>query len=113
VWCHFRGNKAYFFMATSIIVVIMSLEFLTRSDVREVLSELMWGDRFEKDLKTKTSSDDEFIEIKNRLLEDELVYSFRGEGDAPYLSLTDKGVAIVNRLYEIERILGGEDLDAD
>jgi hypothetical protein len=91
----------------------MPLEFLTRSDVREILFELMWGDRFEKDLKTKTSSDDEFIEIKERLLEDELVYDLRGENNSPYLSLTDKGVAIVNRLYEVERILEGEDIDAD
>ena len=91
----------------------MSLEFLTRSDVREILFELMWGDRFERDLKTKTSSDDEFIEIKKRLLEDELVYDLRGDNNSPYLSLTDKGVAIVNRLYEVERILEGEDIDAD
>jgi hypothetical protein len=91
----------------------MSLEFLTRSDVREILFELMWGDRFERDLKTKTSSDDEFIEIKERLLVDELVYDLRGENNSPYLSLTDKGVAIVNRLYEVERILEGEDIDAD
>ena len=73
----------------------------------------MWGDRFEKDLKTKTSSDVEFIEIKNKLLDNALVYSFRGENDIPYLSLTDKGVAIINRLYEIERILDGEDIDTD
>ncbi len=91
----------------------MSLEFLTRPDVREILFELMWGDRFEKDLKTKTSSDEEFNEIRERLLEDELVYHLRGENNAPYLSLTDKGVAIVNRLYEVERILEGEDIDAD
>jgi hypothetical protein len=94
-------------------MVIMSLEFLTRSNVREVLSELMWGDRFERDLKTKTSSEDEFIEIRDRLLENELVYLLKGENNTPYLSLTDKGVAIVNRLYEIERILNGEDIDAD
>ncbi len=91
----------------------MSLEFLTRSEVREVLFELMWGDRFERDLKTKASSDEEFSEIRDRLLKDEIVYQFRGENDAPYLSLTDKGVAIINRLYEIERILEGEDIDAD
>ena len=91
----------------------MSLEFLTRPDVREVLFELMWGDRFEKDLKTKTSSDAEFVEIRDTLLKDEIVYQFRGENDAPYLSLTDKGVAIINRLYEIERILEGEEIDED
>jgi len=93
-------------------MVIMSLEFLTRPDVRDILFELMWGDRFEKDLKTKTSSDEEFNEIRERLLEDELVYHLRGENNAPYLSLTDKGVAIVNRLYDIERILEGEDIDS-
>jgi hypothetical protein len=100
-------------MTWLVVVVIMSFEFLTRSDVREVLFELMWGDRFERDLKTKTSSDEEFIEIRNRLLEDEIVYQFRGENDTPYLSLTDKGVAIINRLYEIERILEGDDVDND
>jgi predicted transcriptional regulator len=73
----------------------------------------MWGDRFERELKIKTSSDDAFIEIKERLLKDELVYNLRGENNLPYLSLTDKGIAIVNRLYEIERILEGEDIDAD
>lgn len=91
----------------------MSLEFLTRSDVREILFELMWGDRFEKDLKAMTSSDSEFEEIRDNLLKDEIVYQFRGENNAPYLSLTDKGVAIVNRLYEIERILQGEETDEE
>ena len=99
-------------MTLRVSVVIMSLEFLTRSDVRDVLFELIWGDRFERDLKTKTSSEEEFIEIRNRLLEDELVYHLRGENNTPYLSLTDKGVAIVNRLYDIERILEGEDIDS-
>ena len=91
----------------------MSLDFLTRSVVRDVLFELMWGDRFEKDLMTKANSETEFIEIRDRLVEDEIVYQFRGENDSLYLSLTDKGVAIVNRLYEIERILEGEDVDMD
>lgn len=96
-----------------VLVVIMSLEFLSRTNVLEVLFELMWGDRFEKDLKTKTSSDAEFIDIRDRLLEEEIVYQFRGENNAPYLSLTDKGVAIINRLYEVERILEGEGIDED
>ncbi len=94
-------------------VVIMSLEFLTQSDVREVLFELMWGDRFEKDLMKKTSSESEFEEIRDRLLEYDIVYQFRGEKGTPYLSLTDKGVAIINRVYEIERILEGDDIDTD
>ena len=91
----------------------MSLEFLTRTDVREVLFELMWGDRFEKDLMTKIASEVEFNKIKDKLVEDEIVYQFRGENDTPFLSLTAKGVAIINRLYEIERILGGYDIDSD
>ena len=91
----------------------MTLEFLTRRDVREVLFELMWGDRFVKDLKSKTDSDTEFNEIRDKLLKEEVVYQFRGENDAPYLSLTDKGVAIINRLYEIERILEGEVVEED
>ncbi len=91
----------------------MPLEFLVRSEVREILSELMWGDRFEKDLEAKVPSEQEFNEIRNILLELDIVYQFRGENNAPYLSLTDKGVAIANRLYEIERVLEGEDIDAD
>ncbi|MFW9806358.1 MAG: hypothetical protein ACFFFK_06475 [Candidatus Thorarchaeota archaeon] len=91
----------------------MSLEFLTRVDVREVLFELMWGDRFESDLKTKTASDAVFDEIRDKLVEEEIVYLFLGENDTPYLSLTDKGVAIISRLYEIERILEGDDLETE
>jgi hypothetical protein len=91
----------------------MSLEFLSSSNVRAVLFELMWGDRFEKDLKTKLSSDADFNEIRDRLVEDEIVYLLKGENNAPYLSLTDKGVAIMSRLYDIERILEGEDIDSD
>jgi hypothetical protein len=73
----------------------------------------MWGDRFEQDLMAKASPDLGFIEIRDILLENGIVYQFRGENDTPYLSLTDKGVSIVNRLYEIERILEGEDVDSD
>ena len=91
----------------------MSLEFLTRQDVRSVLFELMWGDRFEKDLETRITSDIEFKEIRDRLLQGEIVYQFSGENGSRYLSLTDKGVAIANKLYEIERILEGEDIDTD
>ena len=55
----------------------------------------------------------EFKEIRDRLLQGEIVYQFSGENGSPYLSLTDKGVAIVNKLYEIERILEGEEIDTD
>ena len=89
----------------------MTLEFLVKPEVREVLFQLVWGDRFEKDLKSNMTSNESFDRIRDRLLAEELVYQLRGENDSPYLSLTDKGVAIVNRLYEIERIITGEDVD--
>ena len=92
----------------------MSLEFLVIPAVREVLFELIWGDRFEKDLEKKMSgSEVTFTEIRERLLEDDFVYQLKGEHGSPYLSLTDKGLAVINRLYEIERILEGEDVDTE
>ncbi|MFW9927434.1 MAG: hypothetical protein ACFFDM_11835 [Candidatus Thorarchaeota archaeon] len=91
----------------------MTLEFLVRPEVREVLFQLVWGDRFEKDLKSNTISEEDFDRIRNRLVEEDLVYRLRGENESPYLSLTDKGVAIVNRLYDIERIIEGEDVDSE
>ncbi len=92
---------------------IMILEFLVRPDVREVLFQLIWGDRFETDLKSNMTSDDNFEDIREILLKEELVYNLRGENNKPYLSLTDKGVAIISRLYEIERIIEGEDIDTE
>jgi hypothetical protein len=92
----------------------MTLEFLVLAPVREVLFQLIWGDRFEKDLESKmTRNELGFAEIRNRLLEEELVYQLKGEHGSPYLSLTDKGLAVINRLYEIERILEGEDVDTE
>ncbi len=91
----------------------MTLEFLVRPEVREVLFQLVWGDRFEKDLKSNTTSEEDFDRIRDRLVEEDLVYRLRGENESPYLSLTDKGVAIVNRLYDIERIIEGEDVDSE
>jgi hypothetical protein len=88
----------------------MDLEFLASHDVREVLFELIWGDRFEKDLVCKLSSMDAFNDIRDRLLEENLIYQFFGENRSPYLSLTDKGAAVAKRLNEIERILKGEDM---
>jgi len=73
---------------------------------------LIWGDRFESDLESMmTTTEITFEEIRNRLLSEELVYQLKGEHGSPYLSLTDKGIAVVNRLYDIERILEGEDVD--
>ncbi len=92
----------------------MTLEFLVHPAVREVLFELIWGDRFERDLEKKmTSTEVAFTKIRDRLLEEDLVYQLKGEHGNPYLSLTDKGLAVINRLYEIERILEGEDVDAE
>lgn len=92
----------------------MTLEFLVLPVVREVLFQLIWGDRFESELESKmTSREVDFSEIRNRLLEEELVYQLKGEHGSLYLSLTDKGLAVISRLYEIERILAGEDVDTE
>jgi hypothetical protein len=92
---------------------IMTIEFLVQPDVREILFQIVWGDRFETELRSNMTSDENYTKIRDRLIEEDLVYSLRGENDSPYLSLTDKGVAIVNRLYEIERIIEGEDMDSE
>ncbi|MHA1135147.1 MAG: hypothetical protein ACTSSE_01530 [Candidatus Thorarchaeota archaeon] len=92
----------------------MTLEFLVLPAVREVLFELFCGDRFERDLEKKiTSTEVTFTGIRDRLLEEDLIYQLKGEHGSPYLSLTDKGLAVINRLYEIERILEGEDVDTE
>ena len=92
----------------------MTLEFLVLPSVRGVLAELIWGDRFERDLEKKvTGTEVTYTEIRNRLLEEDLVYQLKGEHGSSYLSLTDKGLAVINRLYEIERILEGEDVDTE
>lgn len=92
----------------------MIFEFLVIPAVRQVLFQLIWGDRFEKELESKmTNTEIVFTEIRNRLLEEDLVYQLKGEHGSPYLSLTDKGLAVISRLYEIERILEGEDIDSE
>ena len=91
----------------------MKLQFLTRPEVRRVLDELVWGDRFEKELVCKFSNEDTFVEVRDLLLQYELVYQLFGENKSPYLSLTDKGIAVISRLTEIERILQGEDIDSE
>lgn len=100
-------------MRCIIVSDTMTLEFLVEPEVREVLFQLVWGDRFEKDIMSNMTSDESFERIRDRLVDEDLVYKLRGENDSPYLSLTDKGVAIVNRLYEIERIIEGEDVDSE
>ncbi len=92
----------------------MTIEFLVLPVVREVLFQLIWGDRFEQELESKmTDKEIDFSMIRDRLLEEDLVYQLKGEHGSPYLSLTDKGLAVINRLYEIERILLGEDVDTE
>jgi len=98
-------------MLSVVLIDIMTLEFLASWEVREVLFELMWGDRFEKDLICKFDNKDTFYSIRDRLLDENLIFHFLGENDSPYISLTDKGIAVVNRLNEIERIMEGEDID--
>lgn len=100
-------------MFSALLMDIMTLEFLASREVREVLSELIWGDRFEKDLVCKFSNKDIFNDIRDRLLEDGLVFRFVGENESHYISLTDKGIAVVNRLIEIERIMEGENIDTE
>jgi hypothetical protein len=89
----------------------MTLEFLALPEVRDVLFGLVSGDRFEKDLICKFADESRYQNIRDRLLKESLIYRFFGENNTPYLSLTDKGIAIVNRIDEIERILAGEDVD--
>lgn len=89
----------------------MSFEFLVSPEVREVLFQLVWGDRFEQDLVSNMTSGQDFERIRDQLIESGLVLQFQGENGNPYLSLTDKGSAIVDRLAEIERIIEGEDID--
>lgn len=92
----------------------MTFEFLVLPVVREVMFRLIWGDRFESDLESNMSQKEiPFAEIRDRLLKEDLVFQLKGGQGSPYLSLTDKGIAVVNRLYEIERILEGEDLETE
>jgi hypothetical protein len=89
----------------------MTLEFLVLPEVRGVLFGLVSGDGFEKDLICKFDDESRYQNTCDKLLEEGLVYRFVGENNTPYLSLTDKGIAIVNRIDEIDRILAGEDID--
>ncbi|MHA1903405.1 MAG: hypothetical protein ACXADL_07160 [Candidatus Thorarchaeota archaeon] len=94
----------------------MNLEFLVKPKVWLVLKELLWGDRFEEDLKDKISSikfDAElnFEMISERLVEKKVVYRLRGEGGSQYLALTDYGQALAGRLFELEEILAKQKIE--
>ena len=86
----------------------MTLSFLVSAEVWAVLKELSWGDRFEKDLSKlvlEPRSGYEFEAIADQLVEMGISYRLRGGQGNSYLTLTDKGQAIVGRFQEIEEIL--------
>jgi hypothetical protein len=92
----------------------MTMEFLVAHEVWTVLKELSWGDRFGSDLSTLVSDPRcgyEFEVIANILVESGIVYRFRGGQGSSYLSLTDKGQAIVGRFLEIEELLSEETIE--
>ncbi|MHA1935414.1 MAG: hypothetical protein ACW97A_09030 [Candidatus Thorarchaeota archaeon] len=95
---------------------IMNLEFLVKPKVWQILKELLWGDRFEDDLKDKIRDiklDDglDFEMISERLVVERIVYRLRGEGGSPYLALTDYGQALAGRLSDLEEILAKQNAD--
>jgi hypothetical protein len=81
----------------------MEDEFLRSPRVRAVLLELAWGDRFESDLEQRTEGVSSgvgisFQEVRDGLLERDLVYRFRGGRGSYYLALTDAGLVVSGRL---------------
>lgn len=94
----------------------MILEFLVKPKVWRVLKELLWGDRFEDDLKDKIGDikfdvELDFEMISERLVEERIVYRLRGEGGSPYLALTDYGQALAGRLSDLVEILAKQNVD--
>ena len=91
----------------------MVLEYLTRPLVKKIIFQLKWGDKFDRDLIASLDGlvdnpDIEFQGVRDRLLELNLAYKFRGENESPYLSLSDFGQAVVDRHYDIDFILKKE-----
>lgn len=91
----------------------MNLEYLTRPIVKKIIFQLKWGDKFEHDLVASLEGladnhETDFQHIRDRLLELNLVHKFQGGQGSPYLSLSDVGQTVVDRLYEIEVILEKE-----
>ena len=91
----------------------MVLEYLTRPLVKKIIFQLKWGDKFDRDLIASLDNladnpEIEFQGVRDRLLELNLAYKFRGGDGSPYLALSDFGQAVVDRLYEIEVILKKE-----
>ncbi|MHA1924357.1 MAG: hypothetical protein ACXABV_05940 [Candidatus Thorarchaeota archaeon] len=90
----------------------MKLNYLLQAKVWIVLKELVWGDRFDRDLQKKIDevegSPESLEEIKGQLVEMGLVYTLKGGEGSPYLALTYKGQDVVARLIQIEEILDSE-----
>jgi len=92
---------------------MMELGYLTQPTVRKITFQLKWGDKFENDLcssleELTDESENTFSQIRDRLVEEKFVYRLRGGDGSYYLSLTDMGQSVVDRLYEIELILATE-----
>ena len=88
----------------------MSLEYLVREPVLELLFALKWSDKFERDLIGRLQDfvdnpEASFRAIKSRLVELQLANEYKGGAGSPYLALTDRGQAIADRLYEIQFVL--------
>ncbi len=87
----------------------MDIQYISQPRVKELLLHLKWGDRFEEEMREALEgiheSELDFEQIKRELTESGLVLQLRGEGENPYLMLTDMGQAVADLLYEIEFIL--------
>jgi hypothetical protein len=88
----------------------LDVTFFVRPEVWVVLKELSWGDRFEHDLSGKVEKEIDstsmpFGEVADRLVESEICYRFKGGEGNPYLTLTEKGWTITEKLLAIEDIL--------
>ncbi len=91
----------------------MVLEYLTRSGVKKIIFQLKSGVKFEQDLVASLEGltdnpEIDFQLIRDRLLELNLVHKFQGGQGSPYLSLSDIGQTVVDRLYEIQVIIEKE-----
>ena len=83
---------------------------MVKPPVKTVMFRLRVGDKFERDLIESievivSEPEAEFDRLRDALEEAGLVYRLRGDAGSHYLSLTDVGQAIADRLYEIESLL--------